>query len=160
LGERQGEIGERRLIFSGLARWPARDRPALGESDMYAGDASLLDTAGRLLMVAFFLAVGLRNLQRQHIDDHVKRLTNFKAPFPVLTFWTGQGMEFVGCALVLLNWHAAIGVLLLLVFTIVASALLLRFWEVQGAMRTGMQNGMLANVGVVGGLLLLLQHVR
>ncbi len=127
---------------------------------MYAGDASWLDTAGRLLMVAFFLAVGLRNLRRQHTDDHVKRLTNFKAPFPVLTFWTGQGMEFVGCALVLLNWHAAIGVLLLLVFTIVASALLLRFWEVQGPMRTGMQNGMLANVGVGGGLLLLLQHVR
>ncbi|MFZ3353920.1 MAG: DoxX family membrane protein [Xanthobacteraceae bacterium] len=127
---------------------------------MYAGDTSWLETAGRLLMVAFFLAVGLRNLQRQHIDDHVKRLTNFMAPFPVLTFWTGQGMELVGCALVLLNWHAAIGVLLLLVFTIVASALLLRFWEVQGPMRTGMQNGMLANVGVVGGLVLLLQHVR
>lgn len=127
---------------------------------MYAGDASWLDTAGRLLMVAFFLAVGFRNLQKQHIDDHVKRLTNFKAPFPLATFWTGQGMEFVGCALVLFNWHPAIGVLLLLVFTIVASGLLLRFWEVQGPMRTGMQNGMLANVGVVGGLLLLLQHVR
>ena len=27
---------------------------------MYAGDASWLDTAGRLLMVAFFLAVGLQ----------------------------------------------------------------------------------------------------
>ena len=127
---------------------------------MYAGDASWLDTAGRLLMVAFFLAVGIRNLQKQHIDDHVKRLTNFKAPFPLATFWIGQGMEFVGCALVLFDWHPAIGVLLLLVFTIVASGLLLRFWEVQGPMRTGMQNGMLANVGVVGGLLLLLQHVR
>ena len=127
---------------------------------MYAGDASWLDTAGRLLMVAFFLAVGLRNLQKQHIDDHVKRLTNFRAPYPLITFWVGQGMEFAGCALVLLNWHPAIGVLLLIVFTIVASGLLLRFWEVQGPMRTGMQNGMLANVGVVGGLLLLLQHVR
>ncbi len=127
---------------------------------MYAGDASWLDTAGRLLMIAFFLAVGIRNLQRQHVDDHVKRLTNFKAPYPLATFWIGQGMEFVGCALVLLNWHPAVGVLLLLAFTIVASGLLLRFWEVQGPMRTGMQNGMLANVGVVGGLLLLLQHVR
>jgi putative oxidoreductase len=127
---------------------------------MYAGDASWLDTAGRLLMVAFFLAVGIRNLRKQHVDDHVKRLANFKAPFPLQTFWIGQGMEFIGCALVLLNWHPAIGVLLLLVFTIIASALLLRFWEVQGPMRTGMQNGMLANVGVVGGLLLLLQHVR
>jgi putative oxidoreductase len=126
---------------------------------MYAGDASWLDTAGRLLIVVFFLAVGLRNLQKQHIDDHVKRLTS-KAPYPLATFWIGQGMEFVGCALVLFNWHPVIGVLLLIVFTIVASGLLLRFWEVQGPMRTGMQNGMLANVGVVGGLLLLLQHVR
>jgi putative oxidoreductase len=127
---------------------------------MYYQDASWLDTAGRLLIVAFFLAVGLRNLQKVHVDDHVARLTKFKAPFPKLTFWIGQTMEFVGCALVLLNWYPAIGVGLLLVFTVVASALLLRFWEVDGPMRTGMQNGMLANVGIVGGLLLLLQHVR
>jgi putative oxidoreductase len=127
---------------------------------MYYQDASWLDTAGRLLMVAFFLAVGLRNLQQVHVEDHVKRLTNFKAPFPRITFWVGQAMEFVGCALVLFNWYPAVGVVLLLVFTIVASALLLRFWEVEGPMRTGMQNGMLANIGIVGGLLLLLQHVR
>jgi putative oxidoreductase len=127
---------------------------------MYVQDASWLDTAGRLLIVAFFLAVGIRNLQRHHVDDHVKRLINSKAPFPTLTFWIGQTMEFIGCALVLINWHPAVGVVLLLVFTVVASALLLRFWEVQGPMRTGMQNGMLANIGVVGGLLLLLQNVR
>ena len=66
-------------------------------------DASWLDTAGRLLLVAFFLAVGIRNLQRQHVDDHVKRLTNFKTPFPKMTFWIGQSMEFAGCALVLLE---------------------------------------------------------
>jgi putative oxidoreductase len=127
---------------------------------MYYQDASWLDTAGRLLIVAFFLAVGLRNLQKVHVEDHVKRLTNFKAPFPRLTFWIGQTMEFVGCALVLFNWQPVIGVLLLLVFTVVASALLLRFWEVEGPMRTGMQNGMLANIGIVGGLMLLLQNVR
>jgi len=127
---------------------------------VYYQDASWLDTAGRLLMVAFFLAVGLRNLQKIHIEDHVKRLTNFKAPFPRATFWIGQTMEFVGCALVLLNWYPAVGVLLLIVFTVVASALLLRFWEAEGPMRTGMQNGMLANIGVLGGLLLLLQNVR
>jgi putative oxidoreductase len=127
---------------------------------MYAHNASWLVTAGTLLMVAFFLAVGLRNLQKVHIDDHVARLTKFKAPFPKLTFWIGQAMEFAGCALVLLNWHPAIGVGLLIAFTVLASALLLRFWEVEGPMRTGMQNGMLANVGIVGGLLLLLENVR
>lgn len=127
---------------------------------MYYQDASWLDTAGRLLMVAFFLAVGLRNLQKHHVEDHINRLAKFKAPFPKLTFWTGQTIEFVGCALLLINWHPAIGVILLVVFTVLASALLLRFWEVEGPMRTGMQNGMMANIGIVGGLLLLLQNVR
>jgi putative oxidoreductase len=127
---------------------------------MNAQHASWLDTAGLLLMVAFFLTVGLRNLQEVHIDDHVARLTKFKAPFPKLTFWIGQAMEFAGCALVLLNWHPAIGVGLLIAFTVLASALLLRFWEVEGPMRTGMQNGMLANIGIVSGLLLLLENVR
>ena len=126
---------------------------------MYMQDTSWLDTAGRLLLIAFFLAVGIRNLQRTHIEDHVKRLSNAKTPFPRAAFWIGQGMEFAGCALVLVNWHPAVGVTLLLIFTIVASALLLRFWEAQGPMRTGMHNGMLANVGIVGGLLLLLRHV-
>jgi len=126
---------------------------------MYPGDASWLDTAGRLLLIAFFLLVGIRNLQAHHVEDHVKRLTNFKAPLPRVTFWVGQSIEFIGCALVLFNWHVAIGVLLLLFFTIVASTLLLRFWEVEGPMRTGLQNGMLANIGIVGGLLLLLQRV-
>ena len=63
-------------------------------------------------------------------------------------------------ALVLANWHPEIGVICLIVFTVLASALLLRFWEVEGPMRTGMQNGLLANIGIVGGLLLLLQNVR
>jgi hypothetical protein len=70
-------------------------------------------------------------------------------------------MEFVGIAMVLFNWHAGIGVILLIVFTVVASLLLLRFWEVDiPPMRTGMQNGLVANIAVVGGLLLLLQNVR
>jgi len=80
---------------------------------------------------------------------------------PKLTFWIGQTMEFVACAMVLFNWHADIGVILLIVFTVVASLLLLRFWEVDvPPMRVGMQNGMVANIAVVGGLLLLLQNVR
>ena len=128
---------------------------------LYPNDASLLDTAGRLLIVALFLIIGIRNLQKFHVDDHIARLTKFKAPFPRVTFWVGQTMEFAACAMILLNWHADIGVILLIVFTVVASLLLLRFWEVDiPPMRVGMQNGMVANIGVVGGLLLLLQNVR
>jgi len=128
---------------------------------LYPNDASMLDTIGRLMIVALFLIIGIRNLQKFHIDDHVARLTKFKAPMPKVTFWVGQTMEFVGIAMVLLNWYPAIGVIILIVFTVVATLLLLRFWEVDvPPMRIGMQNGFVANIAVVGGLLLLLQNVR
>ncbi|HET7849468.1 MAG TPA: DoxX family protein [Pseudolabrys sp.] len=127
---------------------------------LYPNDASIYDTIGRLLIIAFFVIVGVRNLQAHHVEDHVKRLGIFKCPMPRQAFWVGIVLEFVGCALVLINWHPAIGVLCLLVFTILATLLLLRFWEMQDPMkRMGMQNGFLANIAVVGGLLLLLQNV-
>jgi len=127
---------------------------------LYPNDASWIDTAGRLLIVAFFAIVWLRNLSGHHIQDHIKRLTIFRAPLPRVTFWMGMALDAVGCVLILIDWHPAIGALCLIVFTVLASLLLLRFWEMEDPMkRTGMQNGFLANIGVVGGLLLLLQNV-
>src|SRR5262249_14442479 len=77
------------------------------------------------------------------------------------TFWIGQTLEFVGCALVLFNWHPAIGVGCLIVFTVLASTLLLRFWEVDDPFKKAvMRNATLANTAIVGGLLLLLQQVK
>ena len=96
---------------------------------LYPNDGSLLDTAGRLLIVAFFAVVWLRNLSSHHIEDHVKRLTFFKAPLPRAAFWVGMTLDAIGCVLLLLNWHPAIGALCLIVFTVLASLLLLRFWE-------------------------------
>jgi len=126
---------------------------------LYPNDASWIDTIGRLLIVAFFAIVWVRNLSSRHVEDHVKRLALSRAPLPRATFWAGMIFEAVGCILVLANWHAAIGVLCLIVFTVLASLLLLRFWEMEDPMkRMGMQNGFLANIGVVGGLLLLLQN--
>lgn len=128
---------------------------------LYGNDGSWLDTVGRLLIVAFFLIVGIRNLQKHQVDDHIERLAMFGTPLPAATFWAGVVLEFVGCALLLFNWYPAVGVLCLIVFTVLASALLLRFWEVDDPGKSiGMQNGMLANIAIVGGLLLLLQNVR
>ncbi|HZQ12157.1 MAG TPA: DoxX family membrane protein [Pseudolabrys sp.] len=127
---------------------------------LYSNDASWIDTAGRLLLVAFFVIVWLRNLSKHHVEDHIKRLTVFKCPMPRQAFWAGMILDAVGCVLVLINWHTAAGVLCLIVFTVLATLLLLRFWEMDDPMkRTGMQNGFLANLGVLGGLLLLLQNV-
>jgi uncharacterized membrane protein YphA (DoxX/SURF4 family) len=124
-------------------------------------DPSWLVTIGRWLIVLFFLAVGIRNCFKPQVDDHLHRLKLFHAPFPRQTFWIGQTLEFIGCALVLANWHPAIGVGCLIAFTVLASALLLRFWEVGDPFKQAiMRNAVLANTAVVGGLLLLLQNVR
>ena len=148
---------------TGACTAPVGSRLRIAEKTMhglYSNDASIYDSAGRLLIIAFFAIVWLRNLSSHHIEDHVKRLTFFKAPLPRATFWLGMGLDAVGCGLLLVNWHPAIGALCLIVFTVLASLLLLRFWEMDDPMkRTGMQNGFLANIGVVGGLLLLLQNV-
>lgn len=128
---------------------------------LYPNDASWIDSAGRLLIVAFFLIVGFRNLAPASVEDHVKRLTHFKTPLPRLVFWIGILLEAVGCAMILANWQPAIGVLCLIAFTVLATLLLLRFWEMEDPMKKmGMRNGFFANIAIVGGLLLLLQNVK
>jgi uncharacterized membrane protein YphA (DoxX/SURF4 family) len=128
---------------------------------LYPNDASLLDSAGRLLIVALFVILGIRNVSAHQIEDHVHRLGLAGAPMARLVFWIGVALEFTGSALLLINWHPAIGALCLIVFTVLASSLLHRFWTVTDpGKRIGMQNGMCANIAVVGGLLLLLQNVR
>lgn len=124
-------------------------------------DASWLDMVGRLLIVAFFLIVGVSNLAKARIEDHINRARIFKTPFPALVFWFGEALSFVSCALLLSGWHADLGALGLIVFTVCATAIYLRFWQVQDPFKYGaMRNGFLANIGLLGGLILLFQNVR
>jgi uncharacterized membrane protein YphA (DoxX/SURF4 family) len=77
---------------------------------------------------------------------------HFKTPTPRQTFWVGMILEAIGCALILLNWHPAIGALCLIIFIVLATFLLLRFWDMDDPMRRmGMQNGFLSNIAVLDG---------
>jgi uncharacterized membrane protein YphA (DoxX/SURF4 family) len=126
---------------------------------MYIG-ATGLEIAGGLLIVFFFLVAGFCNLMPARIKDHIDRLRDFGVPVPEVAFWIGLAMQFTGCALVLANWHANIGIMLLIAFTVVAGSIFHRFWNVEDPMRRGMLRlGLLNNIAVVGGLLLLLQRV-
>ncbi len=124
-------------------------------------NAPTLDTAGRLLIVACYLVAGLCNLTRERIKDHIDRMIAFGTPSPAVLFWFGIGLQFMGCALVLANWHAEVGVYCLIVFTVAATAIFHRFWRMQDPMRRNVSRIMLLNnAGILGGLLLLLQSVR
>jgi putative oxidoreductase len=124
-------------------------------------EGSWLDAAGRLLIVLFFLVTGASNLTRARIRDHVDRMVAAGTPLPTATFWTGIGLQFVGCALLLANWRPDYGVYCLIVFTVAATLIFHRFWEKPDPVqRNASRLGLLANVAILGGLLLLLANVR
>ena len=124
-------------------------------------DTTVLDLAGRLLIVLFFLVAGIANMTPQKIKDHIDRMAAAHTPLPTLAFWFGIFLQFTGCALILSGWHADIGVWFLIVFTIAATAIFHRFWQVTDPMRRNIGRIMLLNnTAILGGLLLLLQNVQ
>ena len=124
-------------------------------------DASWLDTAGRLLFVTYFVVAGLCNLVPARVNDHIQRMGAAGTPFPLVVHWAGITLQFAGCAFILSGWRADIGVVCLIVFTIAATAIFHRFWNMQDPVRRNVSRVMfLNNIGVLAGLLLLLQNVR
>ena len=86
-------------------------------------DTSWLDMAGRLLFVTYFVVAGLCYLVPARVTDHIQRMGASGTPFPALVHWAGITLQFTGCALILSGWRAEIGVMCLIVFTIVATAI-------------------------------------
>jgi putative oxidoreductase len=123
------------------------------------GDVSWVDTAGRLLIVFCFLATGLCNLAPARIKDHIERMAAFGTPMPAAAFWIGIALQFAGCALLLLDWHPEIGVFCLIVFTVAATAIFHRFWQMEPAKGNISRIILLGNVAILGGLLLLLGNL-
>lgn len=128
---------------------------------MSYADASWLDTAGRLLIAGFFLVAGLCNLTPAAIRDHIERLAAFGVPLPAAAFWFGIALQSTGIALLVTGWHADIGVICLIVFTIAGNAIFHRYWTVSDPGRRNVTRILLLDgVAILGGLLLLLQNVR
>jgi len=126
---------------------------------MYSG--SWIEIAGRLLLVAFFLAAGLLNLAPARVKDHVDRMAGFGVPFPAAAFWFGIALQFAGCALLLADWHPGIGAGCLIVFTVAANAIFHRYWLVTDPARRNFTRLLLLNgSAITGGLLLLLANVK
>jgi uncharacterized membrane protein YphA (DoxX/SURF4 family) len=122
---------------------------------------SWLYSAGWLLLVAFYLIMGLYSLTREETRVAIARLTELHVPCPAVVFWIGIVLQFAGVALLASGWHADIGVYLLIAVTFMASTIFHRFWTMQDPFRRAVSRRMLFhNMAIVGGLLLLLQNVR
>src|SRR4029453_12675548 len=123
-------------------------------------DALLMASPGRLLIIGFFIVAGLCNLTPFRIKDHIDRMAAFHTPFPAAAFWIGIALQFAGCALLLTGWHAPLGAMFLIVFTVAATLIFHRFWQMNDPPRRNVSRVMfLNNTGLLGGLLLLFENV-
>lgn len=114
--------------------------------------ADLIVLVGRVLLGGMFVAAGLRHLM---IVPVLTAAINARGvPFPRIMLLAGTGFQIVaGLALVLgffVTW-AALGLIL---FTVVASVLLVNFWDKEGEERIALTNAFQTNIGLIGGLLL------
>ena len=120
-----------------------------------------LAAAGKHLIVAFFVVTGVLNLTKARIADHIERMHAYGVSHPAAAFWLGIALQFTGCALIELDWHPAIGVGCLIVFTVAATAIFHRFWRKHDPLQRNFSRlTLLGNTAILGGLLLLLERVR
>jgi putative oxidoreductase len=119
-------------------------------------DQTPLQIAGQLLIAFLFLGTGLVNVSskfRQHLD----RMLAVGVPYAKLALIAGFAMQFAGGLLVALDWHRALGALILIVFTVLATAIFHQYWRVEDPLRRHLHVSFIySNCGIVGGLLLLM----
>lgn len=122
---------------------------------MYS-DHTILQTVGQLLIAFLFLATGVINAATK-FKQHLDRMVAVGVPFAKAALITGFAMQLVGGLLVALDTWRSIGAGILIVFTLVATAIFHQFWRVGDPLRRHLHVSFIfSNTALVGALLLLM----
>ena len=117
---------------------------------------SALQAAGQLLLAAAFLASGVRNAGWK-FRQHLERMVALGVPQARLALIAGLVLNFAGAIMLALDYRRALAAGLLLVFTVLASAIFHRWWLLADPLLRHLHIGnLLVNCGVAGGLLLVM----
>ena len=117
-------------------------------------DHTPLEAAGQLLLAFAFLATGVRNAFWK-FGQHADRMAAYGLPHPRLVLTAGFMLQFFGAILLALDLWRALGAALLIVFTVLASAIFHRWWLSADPLLSHLHlSNLIVNCGVVGGLLL------
>ena len=109
---------------------------------------------GRVLMGWIFVESGWRKLMG--MDAFITSLVNRRVPYPTVLGWIGAPVEFFGGLALVLGAATRTATLLIIVFTIVATLIGHRYWELTDAAARRMQYSHFAkNLTIIGGLILL-----
>ena len=122
---------------------------------MYA-DHTTLQVVGQIFIAVLFLGTALINSTTK-VKQHADRMAALGVPIPYVTLWAGFAIQYAGGILVLLDIRTDFGAYLLILFTVVATAIFHRFWLVADPLLRHIHMSVLfSNIGIVGALLLLL----
>lgn len=119
-------------------------------------DQTPLHIAGQLLLAFLFLGTGLVNVAAK-FHEHLDRMAGVGVPFARPVLIAGFAVQFAGGLMLALDWHRAFGAAILIVFTVLATAIFHQFWRVGDPLRRHLHVSFIfSNCGIVGGLLLLM----
>jgi putative oxidoreductase len=112
----------------------------------------VLLTSGRILLGCLFVLGGIRHVMNfSAIAADMKRMG---FPFPRFLLAAGTTFQIAAGTLLILGLFVFPVALGLIAFTILASIMMLPFWNMQGDARVWAILNWFSNVGIVGGLLL------
>ena len=108
--------------------------------------------AGRILLGGMFVVAGLRHLMI--VPVLTLAVAARGVPFPRGVLLAGTGFQIVAGLSLAYGLFVAWAALGLILFTVVASVLLVNFWDKEGEERIALTNAFQTNIGLVGGLML------
>ncbi|MCX5512532.1 quinol oxidase [Kaistia algarum] len=107
---------------------------------------------GRILMGGLFVTAGL-----QHFFDFdllTRQLAERRVPLPQLILVIGTGFQIVAGLGLMFGFYVLASSLGLVAFTLVASILMLNFWDLKGEPRKTARQIWQTNIAIMGGLLI------
>jgi uncharacterized membrane protein YphA (DoxX/SURF4 family) len=120
-------------------------------------DHTLIQTIAHVLVALTFIVIGGINFFRR-TDVH-EEMRGFGVPLPEIALPIGLFSQWLGGLMVMFDFYAGIGSMILIGFTVVASFIFLRWWTIKDNpfRRIHVVMGILTNFTVIAALLLIFE---
>ena len=120
-------------------------------------DHSLIQIIAHVLVAICFIFIGIINFSRR-AEVH-EEMRGFGVPLPEIALPIGLASQWLGGLLILFDYYAGVGALILTVFTVVASFIFLRWWKIKDNpfRRIHLVIGIFTNFAVIAALLLIIE---
>ena len=116
----------------------------------------ILVVIGRMLLGGLFVVGGVQHFFTMPAET--REIAERGIPMPKFVLIAGTVFQIIAGSLLILGLFVPFAALGLVVFTVLASIMLLNFWSFEGPERTEIANGWLSNLAVIGGLLIAAAH--